>query len=461
MSSLQPLYVIVLAAGEGKRMRSQQPKVLLPLAGRPLLAHVLETARALDPMRIVVVYGHRGEALRAAYAGRPELVWVQQVEQRGTGHAVRLALEQVPEHARVLVLFGDVPLLRPETLRPLVEAKAPLAVLAAEVPDPRGYGRVLRDGLGQVRAIVEDRDADSEQRQLRVINTGILAADARRLRVWVANLDCNNAQQEYYLTDVFAQAAEEGMPALCLLAHDAGEAEGANDARQLAQLEQRLRARAAARLLDASVRLADPTRIDVRGSVDCGVDVEIDIDVILEGRVVLGDGVRIGPFCRLRDVELAAGSEVHAHCDLDGVVTTGACRIGPFARLRPGSVLAEGAAVGNFVEMKNTRLDAHAKARHLSYLGDAEIGTGANIGAGTITCNYDGVNKHRTVIEDGAFIGSDTQLVAPVRVGRGATLGAGTTLTRDAPADALTVSRAKQVTISGWTRPVKKNKESK
>ena len=456
MSSLQPLYVIVLAAGEGKRMRSQQPKVLLPLAGRPLLAHVLETARALDPMRIVVVYGHRGEALRAAYAGRPDLVWVQQVEQRGTGHAVRLALEQVPEHARVLVLFGDVPLLRPETLRPLVEAKAPLAVLAAEVPDPRGYGRVLRDGLGQVRAIVEDRDADSEQRQLRVINTGILAADARRLRVWVANLDCNNAQQEYYLTDVFAQAAEEGMPALCLLAHDASEAEGANDARQLAQLEQRLRARAAARLLDASVRLVDPARIDVRGSVDCGVDVEIDIDVILEGRVVLGDGVRIGPFCRLRDVELAAGSEVHAHCDLDGVVTTGACRIGPFARLRPGSVLAEGAAVGNFVEMKNARLDAHAKAGHLSYLGDAEIGAGANIGAGTITCNYDGIDKHRTVIGADAFIGSNTALVAPVTVGDGATIGAGSVITRDAPAHTLSVARARQISLPDWQRPPRK-----
>ncbi len=455
MNSMQPLYVIVLAAGAGKRMRSQQPKVLLPLAGRPLLAHVLETARALDPMRIVVVYGHRGEQLRAALADRPDLQWVQQVEQRGTGHAVRLALEQVPEHARVLVLYGDVPLLRAETLRPLVEAHVALAVLAAEVLDPRGYGRVVRDGLGQVRAIVEEHDADPEQRQLRVINTGILAADARRLRVWVANLDCSNAQGEYYLTDVFAQAAEEGMPALCLLTPDAAEAEGANDARQLAVLEQRLRAREAARLLDAGVRLLDPARIDVRGSVDCGVDVEIDIDVILEGRVVLGDGVRIGPFCRLRNVELAAGSEVHAHCDLDGVVATGACSIGPFARLRPGSVLAEGAAIGNFVETKNARLAAHAKAGHLSYLGDAEIGAGANIGAGTITCNFDGLDKHRTVVGADAFIGSNSALVAPVEIGAGATIGAGSVITHDAAAHALSVARARQVTLPDWKRPHK------
>ena len=456
MGTLQPLYVIVLAAGEGRRMRSQLPKVMLPLAGRPLLAHVLETARALDPLRVVVVHGHRGEQLRAIFAGWPDLVWVHQAEQRGTGHAVRLALEAVPEHARVLVLFGDVPLLRPETLRPLVEARAPLAVLAAEVPDPHGYGRVLRDGLGQVRAIVEERDADPEQRQLRVINTGIMAADARRLRVWVANLSCNNAQQEYYLTDVFAQAAEEGMPALCLLAQDAGEAEGANDARQLAQLEQRLRARETTRLLEAGVRMADPARVDVRGSADCGVDVEIDVDVILEGRVVLGDGVRIGPFCRLRDVELAAGSEVRAHCDLEGVVATGACRIGPFARLRPGSVLAEGAVVGNFVEVKNARLDAHAKAGHLSYLGDAEIGTGANIGAGTITCNYDGIDKHHTRIGADAFIGSNTALVAPVEVGDGATIGAGSVITRDAPAHTLTLARARQASLPGWQRPPRK-----
>lgn len=455
MSTLQPLYVIVLAAGEGKRMRSQRPKVLLPLAGRPMLAHVLETARALDPMRIVVVHGHRGEALRAAFAERPELAWVHQAEQRGTGHAVRLALEHVPEHARVLVLFGDVPLLRPETLLPLVQARASLAVLAAEVSNPRGYGRVLRDGLGQVRAIVEERDADPEQRQLRVINTGILAADARRLRVWVANLDCNNAQQEYYLTDVFAQAADEGMPALCLLAQDAGEAEGANDSRQLAALEQRLRVREANRLLDAGVRLADPSRIDVRGSVDCGTDVEIDIDVILEGRVVLGDGVRIGPFCRLRNVELAAGSEVLAHCDLEGMVSTGACRVGPFARMRPGTVMAEGAAVGNFVETKNTRVGARAKASHLSYLGDAEVGAGANIGAGTITCNYDGAEKHRTVIGADAFIGSNSALVAPVKIGTGATIGAGSVITHDAPDHALSVARARQTTLLEWRRPQK------
>ncbi len=454
--SLQPLYVIVLAAGEGKRMRSLRPKVLLPLAGRPLLQHVLEMARALDPQRMVVVHGHRGEQLRAAFADWPDLTWVHQATQQGTGHAVRLALEAVPEHARVLVLFGDVPLLRSETVRPLVESHTALAMLAAELRDPTGYGRVLRDGLGQVRAIVEERDADPEQRQLRVINTGILAADARRLRVWVANLRNDNAQREYYLTDVFAQAAEEGMPALCLLARDAAEAEGANDARQLAALEQRLRARNALDLLDAGVRLADPARVDVRGRLECGQDVELDIDVILEGRVVLGDGVRIGPFCRLRDVELAPGTEVRAHCDLEGVISTGACRIGPFARLRPGSVLDEGSAVGNFVEMKKTHLHAHAKAGHLSYLGDAEIGRGANIGAGTITCNYDGLDKHRTVIGADAFIGSNTALVAPVQVGEGATIGAGSVISKDAPAHTLTVARARQASLPDWQRPARR-----
>jgi len=456
--SLLPLHVIVLAAGEGKRMRSDRPKVLLPLAGRPLLAHVLEAARMLDPVRIHVVYGHRGEAVRAAFAAEPGLNWVHQSEQRGTGHAVRLALEQIPEHARVLVLYGDVPLLRSATLRMLTGAHASLVVLAAEVADPAGYGRVMRDGLGQVRTIVEERDADADQRLIRMINTGIVAADARRLRVWVANLSDANSQREFYLTDVFQQAAEDGAPAFCVLARDTSEAQGANDPAQLAELERIHRTRRAAELMATGVRLADPARFDQRGRVRAGRDVEIDIDVILEGDIELGDGVRIGPFCRLRDVRLAAGTEVLAHCDLEGVVTHGACRIGPFARLRPGSELDEGVHVGNFVEIKNSRLQAHVQANHLAYLGDADVGREANVGAGTITCNYDGANKHRTEIGEGAFIGSNAALVAPLTIGAGATIGAGSVVTHDAPPGELTVARARQHTVPGWRRPRKNPK---
>ena len=451
-----PLHVIVLAAGEGRRMKSALPKVLLPLAGRPMLAHVLDTARSLRPAAIHVVYGHRGERLREAFAEARDLAWVHQPEQRGTGDAVRLALAGVPERVRVLVLYGDVPLLRAHTLRALVEVEAPLALLVADLTDPSGYGRVLRDGLGRVRAVVEERDADPEQRALRTVNTGVLAADAQRLRLWVGNLSAGNAQGELYLTDIFAQAADENAPAEAIAAADPVEAFGANDAWQLAQLEEHLRARRARELALAGVRLADPSRFDARGRINHGSDVEIDVDVVLEGAVTLGDGVRIGPFCRLRNVCLAAGTEVLAHCDRDGVTTHGACRIGPFARLRPGTELDAGAHVGNFVETKQARLGEGAKANHLSYLGDAVIGARANIGAGTITCNYDGASKHVTMIGDGAFIGSNTALVAPVTVGADATIGAGSTISNDAPAGELTVARARQVTLPGWKRPEKK-----
>jgi bifunctional UDP-N-acetylglucosamine pyrophosphorylase/glucosamine-1-phosphate N-acetyltransferase len=451
----QSLHVIILAAGEGKRMKSALPKVLLPLAGRPLLAHVLETARLLRPDAIHVVYGHGGEQVRQAFAEARDIVWVHQPEQRGTGDAVRLALADVPERARVLVLYGDVPLLRADTLRVLVDAEAPLAVLTAELPDPGGYGRVLRDGLGRVRAIVEERDADAEQRSVRTVNTGVVAADSGRLRVWVGNLSDDNAQHEFYLTDIFAQAAEEDHPAQVVSAGDPVEAFGANDAWQLAQLERHLRERRGRELAMAGLRINDPARFDARGRISHGHDVEIDVDVILEGEVTLGDGVKIGPFCRLRNVCLAAGTEVLAHCDLDGVTTHGACRIGPFARLRPGTELDAGAHVGNFVEIKQARLGEGSKANHLTYLGDAMIGARVNIGAGTITCNYDGVHKHVTRIEDGAFIGSNTALVAPVTVGAEATIGAGSTISNDAPAGELTVARARQVTLPGWQKPKK------
>jgi bifunctional UDP-N-acetylglucosamine pyrophosphorylase / glucosamine-1-phosphate N-acetyltransferase len=452
---MTPLHVVILAAGEGKRMKSARAKVLLPLAGRPLLAHVLASARALSPDAIHIVYGHRGEQVRAAFAGQDDIVWVHQPEQRGTGQAVQLAMARIPDATRVLVLLGDVPLVRAQTLQPLATAAAPLAVLAADLADPHGYGRVLRDGNGRVRAIVEEKDCDAAQRAVATVNTGIIAADAGRLRVWLAALGNDNAQREYLITDVFARAADEGIPAEVIVCADPREAFGANDARQLAQLERHYQQLRAQELCVHGVRLADPARFDLRGGLSCGIDVEIDVDAVFEGDVHLGDNVRIGPFCRIRDSRLAAGTEVRAHCDLDGVVTHGACVIGPFARLRPGTELADGAHVGNFVEVKNVSIGAKSKVNHLTYLGDATVGAGVNIGAGTITCNYDGVNKHRTTIEDGAFIGSNTALVAPITVGRDATVGAGSTLSKNAPPGELTVARTKQTTIPGWKRPKK------
>ncbi|HEX7342339.1 MAG TPA: bifunctional UDP-N-acetylglucosamine diphosphorylase/glucosamine-1-phosphate N-acetyltransferase GlmU [Rhodanobacteraceae bacterium] len=450
-----PLHVIILAAGEGKRMRSATAKVLLPLGGRPLLAHVLATAQALRPASVHVVYGHRGDAVRRAFADAG-VVWVEQAQQHGTGHAVRLALVGVPDDARVLVLYGDVPLIRPESLVDLAQSVAPLTVLAAELEDPTGYGRILLDMMGTVSSIVEERDATPAQRAITLTNTGLIAADARHLRGWLGHLDTGNAQGEYYLTDVFAQAAAAGEPATCVRLHDADEAKGANDPWQLAELETLLRRRRAMALAGAGVRITDPMRFDQRGTVEVGHDVEIDIDVILEGHVVLGDGVHIGPFCRLRDVTLAADTIVHAHCDLEGVQVGRDCRIGPYARLRPGSKLADGVHVGNFVETKKTSIGSGSKANHLTYLGDCEVGASVNIGAGTITCNYDGVNKFRTVIGDDAFIGSNSSLVAPVTIGAGATIGAGSVITRDAAADQLSVARSRQQLVVGWVRPTRK-----
>lgn len=450
-----PLHVIVLAAGAGTRMKSTRPKVLMPLAGRPLLAHVLATARALQPAAIHVVYGHGGDQVRAAFVGQKDLHWVLQAQRLGTGHAVEQALPDVPDAARVLVLYGDVPLIRAETLHELTQVEGGFGLLAIRVADPHGYGRVLRDGNGHVRCVIEEKDADDEQRAIDVVNTGILVAPAAALRVWLAGIDRDNAQGEYYLTDIFGMANDEGRPALGIECADPVEASGANDALQLADLEAEYRRRAAQALMLGGVRLADPARIDVRGEVSHGHDVELDADVILEGEVSLGDAVRIGPFNRLRDVRLAAGTVVLAHCDLEGVVTHGPCTIGPFARLRPGTELAAGVHVGNFVETKKTRIGENSKANHLSYLGDTVIGRGVNVGAGTITCNYDGVNKFATRIEDGAFIGSNAALVAPVTIGARATIGAGSVVTKDAPAGELTVARARQVTLPAWKRPTR------
>ena len=453
-----PLHVIILAAGEGKRMKSSLPKVLQRIAGRPMLAHVIESARALAPAGIHVVYGHGGEAVRAAFNDQLDLVWAEQAQQRGTGHAVQQAMPNVPAEARVLVLYGDVPLITPETLQRLLAAPGRIAVLVADLDDPTGYGRVLRDPEGRVGRIVEHKDADEDQREIKTVNTGIIIADGEPLRRWLENLRNDNAQGEYYLTDVFASASTEFDAAEMVHVTDPIETEGANDPWQLAQLERAFQKRAARALCLRGARVADPARIDIRGEVTVGMDVEIDADVVFEGKVKLADGVRIGPFCRLKDVALGPGTEVRAHCDLDGVVVEGAALIGPYARLRPGTVLADGAHVGNFVETKNAKIGVASKANHLTYLGDTVIGSGVNVGAGTITCNYDGVNKFTTTIEDGAFIGSNSSLVAPITVGRDATIGAGSVVTRDAPAGKLTVARGRQATIEGWQRPVKKPK---
>ncbi|HEX3897517.1 MAG TPA: bifunctional UDP-N-acetylglucosamine diphosphorylase/glucosamine-1-phosphate N-acetyltransferase GlmU [Rudaea sp.] len=452
---MSQLHVVILAAGQGKRMHSALPKVLLPLAGKPMLAHVIATARQLNPASVVVVFGHGGEQVQDAFAQQPDLQWVHQPEQRGTGHAMQLAIQKIPDAARVLVLYGDVPLIRAVTLQPMRDADAPLSVLTADLNDPRGYGRIVRDTKGRVKAIVEENDCTDEQRQIATVNTGIVSADAARLRRWVSDLKSDNAQREFYLTDVFAKAAAENVPASIVRCDDEHEAFGANDPWQLAQIERYFQRRQAKALCDKGVRLADPTRFDIRGEITVGRDIEIDVDVILEGNVELGDGVRVGPFSRIKDSRLAAGTEVRAHCDIDGIVTHGACVIGPFARLRPGTELSAGAHVGNFVEVKNTQIGADSKANHLSYLGDATIGANVNIGAGTITCNYDGANKHRTTIEDGAFIGSNSALVAPITIGKDATVGAGSTLGSNAPANELTVTRARQTTIPGWKRPKK------
>jgi len=452
----QALHVIILAAGAGKRMKSDLPKVLQPIAGRPMLAHVIDTARQLRPDAIHVVYGHGGEAVRAAFADQPDLQWAEQTQQLGTGHAVQQAMPQVPDAATVLVLYGDVPLIQVDTLRHLLAQPGRLAVLVADMVNPTGYGRIVRNAEGKVGAIVEQKDATDEQLAIRTINTGIITAESTALRTWLSQLSNSNAQGEYYLTDVFASAAADYTPADMAFVADAQEAEGANDPWQLSQLERAWQLREVRALCAQGARVIDPSRLDIRGTVTVGRDVQIDVNVILEGTVELGDGVSIGPFTRLKDVKLAAGTVVKPHCDLDGVVSEGAADIGPFARLRPGTVLAEGSHVGNFVETKKVHLGVGSKANHLTYLGDAVIGSKVNIGAGTITCNYDGVNKSQTTIGDNAFIGSNSSLVAPVTIGDGATIAAGSVITRNAPEGKLTLARVRQETIDGWHRPVKK-----
>jgi bifunctional UDP-N-acetylglucosamine pyrophosphorylase/glucosamine-1-phosphate N-acetyltransferase len=449
--------IVILAAGPGKRMHSSTPKVLHRLAGRALLAHVFDTAKQLSPKVICVVYGHGGELVRQAVEENG-VVWVMQEPQLGTGHAVMQTAPHLDERWPTLVLYGDVPLIRAETLRHLVEATGTgLGLLTAILDDPTGYGRILRNGK-KVVGIVEEKDANARQRALREINTGIVVAPTRKLKSWLAKLKDNNAQKEYYLTDIVALATKERVPVTAIRADAAWETLGANSRGQLAELERIYQRKLAASLMEQGVALADPSRCDVRGSLACGRDVAVDVNCVFEGEVKLGDGASVGANCVLKDVTVGAGTRIEPFCHLEDADIGADCRIGPYARIRPGTRtrLAEGVHIGNFVEVKASSIGAGSKANHLTYIGDSEVGRNVNVGAGTIVCNYDGANKHRTVIEDDVFIGSDTQLVAPVRVGRGATLGAGTTLTKDAPAGELTLSRVKQVSIPGWQRPVKK-----
>ena len=450
-----PMNVVILAAGQGKRMHSDLPKVLHRLAGRSLLAHVVAAARTLEPERIVVVYGHGGEAVRASISDA-DLVWVKQEPQLGTGHALMQAMPHLRASAAILILYGDVPLIRAATLKHLCAAAgAGLALLTVELDDPRGYGRIVRRE-GAVERIVEQKDASPAEQSIREINTGIMAVPGEKLRDWLARLSNDNAQREYYLTDIVALAAADGMTVATAEPHHAWETLGVNSRNQLAELERIHQRGVAGELMGRGVSLADPARIDVRGDLACGRDVTIDVNCIFEGVVVLGDRVTIGAHCLLRNVKVAQGTRIEPFCHMEDAQIGADCRIGPYARIRPGTSLDADVHVGNFVEVKASRIGEGSKANHLAYIGDTDIGRNVNVGAGTITCNYDGVSKHRTVIEDDVFIGSDTQLAAPVRVGRGATLGAGTTLTTDAPPGQLTVSRAKQVSIPGWKRPVKK-----
>ncbi len=450
--------IVILAAGQGKRMHSNLPKVLHPLAGKPLLSHVLDTARSLVPQSLCVVYGHGGDVVRAALDA-PDLAWALQEPQLGTGHAVQQALPFLKPEGTTLVLCGDVPLIQAETLKTLLHAaQEALAILTVDMADATGYGRIVRDATGKVVRIVEQKDASAEELAIREINSGILAMPTERLGDWLGRLSNNNAQKEYYLTDIIGMAVAEGLPIRTAPALGDWEVAGINSKVQLATLERVTQRHIAERLMEQGVRLADPARLDVRGELVCGRDVFIDVNCVFEGKVELAEAAEVGPNCVIKNARIGAGAKLAAFTHIEEAVVGPDGRIGPFARLRPGTELAEDVHVGNFVEIKKSKVGAHSKANHLAYIGDATIGSRVNVGAGTITCNYDGANKFQTIIEDDAFIGSDTQLVAPVTVGRGATLGAGTTLTKDAPPDTLTISRAKQISISGWKRPIKTKK---
>jgi len=453
---MQLVDVVILAAGQGKRMRSPLPKVLHPLAGRPLITHVLDVARALEPRRICVVYGHGGDTLPQAVRA-PDLVFVRQEPQLGTGHALAQALPQLGRTGVTLVLYGDVPLIEVKTLQAMLDAKRErVTILTTETDDPAGYGRVIRDRRGTVRAIVEDKDANAGQRRIREINTGIMALPAARLKGWLSRIGNRNAQREYYLTGIVALALKDKVPVASVSTHASWEALGVNSKTQLAQAERAWQWRHARSLLDQGVTLADPGRVDARGELVCGAEVSIDVNCVFEGRVSLGAGVVIGPNCIVKNSEIGAGTRVEPFTLVEDAKIGERCRIGPYARLRPGNRIGEEVHIGNFVEVKASEIGARSKANHLAYIGDTTVGRDVNVGAGTITCNYDGANKHRTVIEDDVHIGSDVQLVAPVTVARGATIGAGTTVWKDTPQGGLVINAKSQEHRPGWKRPIKK-----
>lgn len=454
-----PTSIVVLAAGKGKRMCSALPKVLHPVGGRPMLDHVLDTARQLDPEQLIVVYGHGGEAVRTVLAENADILWVEQNPQLGTGHAVQQCISIIPPDNDVLVLYGDVPLIRHDTLKLLLKVRANqrgVALLTLTLSDPSGYGRILRDDNGVIVGIVEQRDATIEQSSITEVNTGVICTNAGQLSAWLSRLNNNNAQQEYYLTDCIAMAFTEGQKVTAVNCYDANEVLGVNDKLQLSVVERSYQLRQARELMLNGVTLIDPNRLEIRGEVEVGQDVVIDINVILAGQVKIGNQVNIGANCIVIDSELGDGVNVLPNSLVEGGKIATNCRIGPFARIRPETILDQSVHIGNFVEVKKSSIGAGSKVNHLSYIGDSEIGNRVNVGAGTITCNYDGANKHRTYIGDDAFIGSDTQLIAPVSVGAGATIGAGSTITRDSPSGQLTLSRVKQVTIANWVRPTKK-----
>ncbi|MCZ4064345.1 bifunctional UDP-N-acetylglucosamine diphosphorylase/glucosamine-1-phosphate N-acetyltransferase GlmU [Oxalobacter aliiformigenes] len=450
--------IVILAAGMGKRMHSSLPKVLHLLAGKSMLEHVIATARALMPEKLVIVYGHGGEQVLRQITG-PDLIFVKQEPQLGTGHAVMQAVPELDESVPTLILYGDVPLIGIESLRRLVSVAGNerLGILTVEMPDPTGYGRIIRVD-GRIRRIVEQKDGREEELAVKEINTGMMVVPTASLKRWLSSLTNENAQGEYYLTDIVSRAVSENIDIVSSQPDDISETMGVNSKKQLAKLERVYQKNIASRLLDDGVSLADPDRIDVRGSLQCGRDVFIDVNCVFEGEVTLADGVTVGPNCVVRNCLIGENAEIRPFCHLDGAKIGPGSLIGPYARLRPGAELGEEVHIGNFVEVKNSHIAAQSKANHLAYVGDSTVGSRVNIGAGAITCNYDGANKHRTIIGDDAFIGTNCELVAPVRVGSGATIGAGTTLTKDAPAGSLTVSRARQTTINDWKRPVKSKK---
>lgn len=454
---MTPLDIIILAAGKGTRMYSDHPKVLHALAGKPLLQHVLESALMLQPHQICVVYGHGGDAVPQAMA-HYDVQFVLQSPQLGTGHAVQQALPYLDDRGRTLILYGDVPLIQHSTLHQMLQAGEGLVLLTVNLDLPDGYGRIVRNRDGEVQRIVEQKDASPEELSITEVNTGIMLVPTAKLRHWLSRLKNDNAQREYYLTDIVAMAVAEGITVRTVRPAAPWEVQGINTKMQLAQLERVWQQILADKLMAQGVTLADPARLDVRGELRCGRDVEIDVGCLFEGQVSLADGVKVGAYSVIRNASIGVGTRIAPYTHIDGSEIGADCQLGPYARLRPGSRLAQGVHVGNFVEIKNSDIGQSSKANHLSYIGDSSVGCHVNIGAGTITCNYDGANKHRTIIEDDVFIGSDTQLIAPVTVGKGATIGAGSTITRNAPAGELTLSRSKQVSIAGWQRPRKGNK---